>query len=37
VLENYSKTIFDYNMSMIRTTRENLGASSWVEAENPNL
>jgi hypothetical protein len=31
VLEDYSKTIYDYNMSMIRTTRESLGASNWVE------
>lgn len=32
VLENYSKIIFDYNMSMNRTTREGLGASNWVDA-----
>ncbi|HZD36865.1 MAG TPA: YkgJ family cysteine cluster protein [Nitrososphaeraceae archaeon] len=31
-LENYSKIIFDYNMSMNRTTREGLGASNWVDA-----
>jgi Fe-S-cluster containining protein len=34
VLEDYSKTIYDYNMSMMRTTRESLGASNWVAAEN---
>ncbi|MGH9927341.1 MAG: hypothetical protein ACRD5B_18395, partial [Nitrososphaeraceae archaeon] len=37
VLENYSKIISDYNMSMMRTTRESFGASNWVDAENANL
>jgi hypothetical protein len=37
VLENYSKVIFDYNMSMIRTTREGFGASNWVDTKNANL
>jgi len=36
VLENYSKVIFDYNMSMIRTTREGFGASGWVDTRNAN-
>lgn len=34
VLQDYSKTIYDYNMSMMRTTRESLGASNWVATEN---
>lgn len=36
VLENYSKVIFDYNMSMIRTTREGFGASDWVDTRKAN-
>jgi Fe-S-cluster containining protein len=37
VLENYSKVIFDYNMSMNRTTREGFGASNWVDTRNANI
>lgn len=34
VLKEYSKIIYDYNMSMIRTTRESFGTSNWIDTKN---
>jgi uncharacterized protein len=33
VLEEYSKKIYDYNISMIRTTRESFGTSNWIDVK----